>query len=67
MLEAGEQAPDFELRDQEGDLVKLSDLEGQTVVLYFYPRADTPVRLASHDDATASGRRHHPRFAASGA
>jgi peroxiredoxin Q/BCP len=42
MLEAGEQAPDFELRDQEGDPVKLSDLKGQTVVLYFYPRADTP-------------------------
>jgi peroxiredoxin Q/BCP len=42
MLEAGEQAPDFELLDQEGDPVKLSDLKGQTVVLYFYPRADTP-------------------------
>ncbi len=42
MLQAGDQAPDFELPDQNGDPVKLSDLKGQTVVLYFYPRADTP-------------------------
>jgi peroxiredoxin Q/BCP len=38
----GDAAPDFKLPDQNGDLVKLSDLRGQTVVLYFYPRADTP-------------------------
>jgi peroxiredoxin Q/BCP len=42
MLQAGDQASDFELPDQNGDPVKLSDLKGQTVVLYFYPRADTP-------------------------
>jgi thioredoxin-dependent peroxiredoxin len=42
MLQAGDKAPDFELPDQNDDLVKLSDLKGQTVVLYFYPRADTP-------------------------
>ncbi|MGB7684605.1 MAG: thioredoxin-dependent thiol peroxidase [Solirubrobacterales bacterium] len=42
MLQAGDKAPDFELPDQNGELVRLSDLEGQTVVLYFYPRADTP-------------------------
>jgi thioredoxin-dependent peroxiredoxin len=42
MLQAGDKAPDFELPDQSGDPVKLSDLRGQTVVLYFYPRADTP-------------------------
>jgi len=41
-LEAGEQAPDFTLPDQHGNPVKLSDLKGQTVVLYFYPKADTP-------------------------
>jgi thioredoxin-dependent peroxiredoxin len=35
-------APSFTLSDQNGDPVKLSDLNGQTVVLYFYPRADTP-------------------------
>jgi thioredoxin-dependent peroxiredoxin len=42
MLEAGEQAPDFTLPDQDGNAVGLADLRGQTVVLYFYPRADTP-------------------------
>jgi len=42
VLQPGDQAPDFELPDQNGDLVNLSDLNGQTVVLYFYPRADTP-------------------------
>jgi peroxiredoxin Q/BCP len=38
----GAEAPDFELRDQDGEPVKLSSLRGQTVVLYFYPKADTP-------------------------
>ena len=42
MTEPGEQAPDFELSDQDGRTVKLSDLKGQPVVLYFYPKADTP-------------------------
>jgi peroxiredoxin Q/BCP len=42
MIEAGQEAPDFTLPDQNGDEVKLSDLRGQPVVLYFYPRADTP-------------------------
>ena len=38
----GEQAPDFELPDQDGNVVRLSDLRGRRVVLYFYPKADTP-------------------------
>jgi|SRR6185436_7491952 len=42
MLEAGERAPAFKLPDQNGDEVKLDDLKGETIVLYFYPRADTP-------------------------
>jgi len=42
MLQTGDKAPNFELPDQNGDPVKLSDLKGQTLVLYFYPRADTP-------------------------
>ena len=42
MLQPGDRVPDFELPDQNGDPVKLSGLKGQTVVLYFYPRADTP-------------------------
>ena len=42
MLTEGVKAPDFTLPDQNGDEVSLKSLEGQTVVLYFYPRADTP-------------------------
>jgi peroxiredoxin Q/BCP len=42
VLSEGDKAPSFTLPDQNGDKVKLSDLKGQTVVLYFYPRADTP-------------------------
>ena len=42
MLQTGDQAPDFELPDQDGEPVRLSSLRGQPVVLYFYPKADTP-------------------------
>ena len=42
MLTPGDAAPDFTLPDQHGDSVTLSELRGQTVVLYFYPKADTP-------------------------
>jgi thioredoxin-dependent peroxiredoxin len=42
MIEAGQSAPDFELPDQDGEPVRLSGLRGRRVVLYFYPRADTP-------------------------
>lgn len=42
MLEAGTSAPDFTLPDQDGKEVSLSGLKGETIVLYFYPRADTP-------------------------
>ena len=42
MLKEGDKAPDFESRDQDGKSVKLSDLKGQRVVLYFYPKDDTP-------------------------
>jgi thioredoxin-dependent peroxiredoxin len=42
MSEQGQQAPDFELPDQDGRIVKLSDFRGQPVVVYFYPKADTP-------------------------
>lgn len=38
----GDLAPDFELRSDDGKVVKLSDFRGQRVVLFFYPRADTP-------------------------
>ena len=42
MIEEGAEAPDFELPDQDGRPVRLSELRGRTVVLYFYPKADTP-------------------------
>ena len=42
MIEPGEQAPDFDLPDQDGRAVKLSDFRGQKVVVYFYPKAATP-------------------------
>jgi peroxiredoxin Q/BCP len=42
MLEVGDVAPDFELISDEEEPVKLSDFRGQQVVLFFYPRADTP-------------------------
>ena len=41
-LEPGDTAPDFTLPDQNGEPVTLSSLKGKTVVLYFYPKADTP-------------------------
>ncbi len=42
MLQPGDEAPDFELPDQDGEPVRLSSLRGSPVVLYFYPKADTP-------------------------
>ena len=42
MLDTGEAAPPFSLLDQHGEPVSLADFEGQRVVVYFYPRADTP-------------------------
>jgi thioredoxin-dependent peroxiredoxin len=40
--DTGDLAPDFTLANQSGETISLSDFRGQTVVLYFYPRADTP-------------------------
>ena len=42
MIEAGTTAPDFELETDRGEKVRLSDYRGKPVVLYFYPRDDTP-------------------------
>src|SRR5438105_4264939 len=42
MTQPGDKAPDFELPDQDGRHVKLSDFRGQPVVIYFYPKAETP-------------------------
>jgi thioredoxin-dependent peroxiredoxin len=41
MIEQGQDAPEFTLPDQDGKPVSLDDYRGQTVVLYFYPKADT--------------------------
>jgi thioredoxin-dependent peroxiredoxin len=64
VLEAGQTAPDFTLADQDGKPVKLSDLRGETVVVYFYPRAETPgcptqaCGIRDHDaDYAAAGAR----------
>ena len=42
MLEVGTKAPDFTLQDQQGNPVSLSDFQGKKVVLYFYPKDNTP-------------------------
>ena len=42
MLKEGDKAPDFNSKDQNGHPVKLSDFKGQRVVLFFYPKDDTP-------------------------
>lgn len=41
-LKQGDVAPDFSVNDQQGNSVKLSDFKGKKVVLYFYPRDNTP-------------------------
>jgi peroxiredoxin Q/BCP len=42
MLKEGDQAPDIDLRNDAGEPFRLSSLKGKRVVLYFYPKADTP-------------------------
>jgi peroxiredoxin Q/BCP len=42
VIQEGQPAPDFELTSDRGENVRLSDLRGRPVVLYFYPRDDTP-------------------------
>ena len=42
MLEIGTKAPEFILNDKDGNQVKLSDFKGKKVVVYFYPRDNTP-------------------------
>ena len=41
-LQAGDEAPDFEALTDQNQKLRLSDLRGQTVILYFYPQDDTP-------------------------
>ncbi|MGH2922763.1 MAG: thioredoxin-dependent thiol peroxidase [Solirubrobacterales bacterium] len=62
MIAEGQEAPDFTLSDQDGTEVTLSELRGQPVVLYFFPRADTPGCTAQ-----ACGVRDHSDYEAAGA
>jgi peroxiredoxin Q/BCP len=63
MIEEGTNAPDFTLQDQNDEPVSLSQLRGKPVVLYFYPKADTPGCTTQ-----ACGiRDHRADYAASGA
>lgn len=41
-LKVGDKAPEFEVNDQDGNLVRLKDLRGKKIVLYFYPKDNTP-------------------------
>src|SRR5438046_3763799 len=59
MIEPGDKAPDFTLLDQDGNPVALSQLRGKTVVLYFYPKADTPGCTAQ----ACGVRDHRPEYA----
>ncbi len=42
MLDDGDAAPDFEVQDHSGKTVRLADFRGKKVLLWFYPKADTP-------------------------
>ena len=55
MIEVGAQAPDFTLRDAQGNAVSLKDYRGKKVVLYFYPREITP-EMARAVGASAAQR-----------
>jgi thioredoxin-dependent peroxiredoxin len=61
-LKEGDKAPDFTVRDGEGQTVRLKDLRGKKVVLYFYPKDDTP----GCTKEACSFRDSFPRFKKSG-
>jgi thioredoxin-dependent peroxiredoxin len=63
MLGPGTKAPDFTLPDQDGNDVSLSDFAGQPVVVYFYPKADTPGCTTQ----ACGVRDHHGDYEAAGA
>lgn len=41
-LKAGEKAPNFEAKDQDGNIIRMSDYQGKKLVVFFYPKASTP-------------------------
>lgn len=58
MLQAGDQAPDFTMEADKGGSVSLKDLRGRTVVLYWYPKDDTPGCTRE----SCAFRDHYPTF-----
>src|SRR5215207_3339113 len=62
-IAAGDEAPDFELPDQDGNPVRLSSFAGRPIVLYFYPKAGTrgSIRNNGRHDLTPARHRHRPR------
>lgn len=62
-IEAGEKAPTFSLKDQDGNTHRLADYRGKTVVLYFYPKDETP----GCTKEACSFRDHHDEILATGA
>jgi thioredoxin-dependent peroxiredoxin len=62
-LNTGDTAPDFTLADQHGDPVSLAGLRGNTVVVYFYPKADTPGCTTQ----ACGVRDHHAEYEEAGA
>jgi thioredoxin-dependent peroxiredoxin len=63
VIEPGQPAPDFTLPDQDGNPLRLSDLRGSTIVVYFYPKADTPGCTAQ----ACGVRDHQPDYQGLGA
>jgi thioredoxin-dependent peroxiredoxin len=63
MVQIGDRAPEFELTADDGSKIRLSDLTGQKVVLFFYPRADT----SGCTTEACEFRDHHPQFETEGA
>lgn len=61
LVDPGKKAPSFSLKDQEGNVHKLSDYAGRPVVLYFYPKDDTPGCTAE----TCAFRDNLPKFKSS--
>ncbi|WP_024852052.1 peroxiredoxin [Hydrogenovibrio kuenenii] len=53
MLKTGDQAPSFSSQNQKGDTLSLADFSGKTLVLYFYPKDDTPGCTIEANDFTA--------------
>lgn len=57
-LQIGDRAPAFSAKDQDGNTVRLSDFEGKKVILYFYPKDNTPTCTVQACDL----RDHYPTF-----